>query len=679
MGRLILRLLTVAGIGLVALVALVLLAITIGIPVHADWLGLRAPLAALASSRLDREVHLEGDLFLVPTWAFTLEAGGLRIDNPTGFTTPHFARMERARLRVRLLPLLRRRLQVAEISADGVELWFERRADGAVNWALGDPAAREPDAEEPAPERDFDPSALLLDSAEIETLVLRDLSVVTLDAVEGREGRSGLEELRASLATDKPLTLRLRGSLLEQPFDASLEGGDPNRLVTGEAAWPLALGFEIAGTRLEVRAQVDERRWTLEDATAVFVESAGSPLAGLEGRRLGEVEFSVEGERLDSLDGLLDVALPPFGPYRVAGRLQAFGAGRHEADLELSIGSSSLTGQLALELERQPPRAELRLEAPSVQLDDFAWQGWSPVTGAAPEEEATDETAPAALLSPAALSLLDGHLAVRVQQVRSGRDRLGHGLLDVELRGGRLRIAPLRVEVPGGGVEIRGGVAPRGRGVEGDIAARAERFDYGLLARRADPETDMAGFLALDVALRSRGPSLEALMANASGHLDFALFPENLEAGILDLWAVNLVTAVLPLVDRGKDSRVHCVVGLFDLQEGVMTEDTLFMDTSRMSVSGKARIDFRSEEIEVQLAPTPKRPEFFSAATPIRVEGHFDDFGLGVEPEDVLGSVIRFVTSVVHVPLRRLFQPREDPDELATCMAAIERRERGRS
>jgi hypothetical protein len=105
-----------------------------------------------------------------------------------------------------------------------------------------------------------------------------------------------------------------------------------------------------------------------------------------------------------------------------------------------------------------------------------------------------------------------------------------------------------------------------------------------------------------------------------------------------------------------------------------MTEDTLLADTSRMTVHGKADIDLRKRWIELDLRPVPKRPEFFSAATPIEVEGSLDAFDVDVDIDDLIGSLVRFATSVVHVPLRRLFQHHESPEDLHTCMAALHRR-----
>ena len=43
-------------------------------------------------------------------------------------------------------------------------------------------------------------------------------------------------------------------------------------------------------------------------------------------------------------------------------------------------------------------------------------------------------------------------------------------------------------------------------------------------------------------------------------------------------------------------------------------------------------------------------------ATPIKVQGSFDDFGVGVGKVRAARSVVSFVTSPLHVPIRRVFK-----------------------
>jgi len=92
-----------------------------------------------------------------------------------------------------------------------------------------------------------------------------------------------------------------------------------------------------------------------------------------------------------------------------------------------------------------------------------------------------------------------------------------------------------------------------------------------------------------------------------------------------------------------------------------------------MRVAGQARVDFGEERVRVALAPRAKRPTAFNLATPITVDGRFDDFGVGVSAADLLGTVVRLATGIVEVPVRYLTGDVLPEDGTADCRAALAR------
>jgi hypothetical protein len=468
------------------------------------------------------------------------------------------------------------------------------------------------------------------------------------------------------------------------PFEASIQGGDASFLIGGDQPWPLSIELEVAETRFEVKALVEERSWDFTDALTLLLETTRSPLLGLEGQRLGEVTIVVEGERIDSLDPILGLSLPHWGPHRFEGRFQAFGGGTVTADVVTKVGSSEMSGTLGIQGGEEPPRFELDLEAASVQLDDFRLEGWSATEAPEePEAPAGDPGAAAAgppageeraLLSPEVMRSVNARVDIRVAKVHAGRDWLGKGRLAARLESGSFQLDAFDVTVPGGKIRTRASLTPRRNAWKGTLDLLIDRFDYGILARRLAPESDMSGLFAMKIDVSSTAPRIADFAKHASGRFDAAVFPEKLEAGVIDLWAVNLVAAVLPEIDSSEQSKVNCFVMLMDMEDGIMQQHALLVDTSRLTVHGKATVDFHEEHVEVQLAPTPKKPEFFSVATPVRVEGDFEDFDIDLPPGELMVTLVRFATSVVHVPVRRLFNLEQDPGELDVCMAALESR-----
>ena len=101
-----------------------------------------------------------------------------------------------------------------------------------------------------------------------------------------------------------------------------------------------------------------------------------------------------------------------------------------------------------------------------------------------------------------------------------------------------------------------------------------------------------------------------------------------------------------------------------------MEEKALLLDTTGMVVNGHSTVDFRDERIRLRLTPEPKQAEFLSLQTAVEVNGSFEEFRWGVPPEELIATVLRFVTSVVVVPIQRIFGGQLPADGEETCLAA---------
>jgi hypothetical protein len=206
--------------------------------------------------------------------------------------------------------------------------------------------------------------------------------------------------------------------------------------------------------------------------------------------------------------------------------------------------------------------------------------------------------------------------------------------LKIDLRDSNLTINPVSLRVPGGDFDAQLSLSPDDDGVRAHLAAKVEKFNYGILARRVDPETDMSGLVFLDIELDSKTRYLDRLLQRADGYLDFAVIPHEFESGIIDLWAVGLVSAILPRI--GADvSVVNCLIARLDMEDGIMEEDALILDTSKLRATGKATIDFHTEELFVRLEPEAKKPQMFRIEAPIEVEARaaLQISGLALETE----------------------------------------------
>jgi len=348
-------------------------------------------------------------------------------------------------------------------------------------------------------------------------------------------------------------------------------------------------------------------------------------------------------------------------------------------DLILEVGESELTGKLDFQTIVDPPRLDVDLVAKSVQLDDFDVGEWSPSGEGEETTEASDsarkrladkEEELRAILSPEVMQSLNGRIGVQVEEVLSGEDRLGNGELTLTLDKGRLVADPLMLEVPGGGVDLRLALEPTENEVMLEAGARVSDFNYGILARRIDPLSEVGGDVSVDIDIKTRGPNLDRVMEGANGYLNFDVRPKDLNAEIFDLWAVNLFLALMPSLDSTQDSRVNCIVGRFQIDDGIMRPAALLVDSTRIQASGDGVIDFKTDTIDFRAAPKSKQPQMFSAKTPVQVTGKFSDFVIGLAPGAAFGTGVRIITSPIVVPFQWIFTEKVSPDGKVACELA---------
>jgi uncharacterized protein involved in outer membrane biogenesis len=651
--------------GLIAcLLLIILLLATIRIPINLSQY--KGPVESAASLALGRTVSVDDKIVITTSLRPIFSLEGLRISNPKGFEKGDFLKMKTAEIQVRVLPLLLGKIQIAKFSVEGLAVMLVENKAGAVNWSS---QAAEKTKSEPPPPSKPSSEALELELAS-DSLVLTELVLTDISVDYRRPGRAEplhfkIEECTGTMLPGKPFILSMKGKLLEEPYVTTIEVGSLQELV------------EQSRSRMEINSEIAKTKFTF----------AGS-LDLARALRTIQLNAMVTGEQLDSLNRLLDLDLPPLKSYRAAARLDMRRDRLDLSDLLIQVGESKLTGKMAAHHSGGKPEVDIELNSPLIQLNDFDVGEWSPEKGpvgqpegsqergretetAKPDnEKSSTDQAVEELLSPKVLARFNVRMNVTAQKVMSGSDELGSGVLTVALKDGSFTLDPLKLNVPGGSFSLAATLKPDPKAPQASVRAVMDKFDFGVLVRRANPKADMGGVINLDVDLKSSANSFEKLMANGNGYFDFSGRLENLKAGIIDLWAVNVIAAVASGKDN-KPSEINCVLGRWTMKEGLLTPSIILIDTTKIRICGKGQVDFKKETIDLKMAPTPKRPEFFSLATPVEVRGSFDDFGVGIQAGGLIGTSVRFIASPVTVPLRRLFSKDLPADGGDVCGMAI--------
>jgi uncharacterized protein involved in outer membrane biogenesis len=657
----------------ILLAVLVLAVVVIAlVPFSIDLSRFKPPVEAAVSTALGRTVAIDGPVSVSTSLWPTLQMEGVRLSNPPGFGGGDLARMEHASVQVELLPLLVLKLQIGEFRVRGLTLDLVRAESGRANWAVerdGEPVEEEPP---PTDSDAFDPNAISGDSLVLDELSLADIAVSYRNPEMDEPLRFTLESLEGRAPEGEPFVFEAHGTLLAEPFRANLQASSLQALVRDNRA-DTALEIEIAGTQFHLGGLVDLNA----------------------GMRSASLRAGVKGKALEDLDELLGVDLPPLRDYLAEAEMTLTPEDLSLSDFELRVGGSQLTG--TAKVSRKGRRSfTARFTSPSIRVEDFdlgdrspsaagpgeqadQTEGEAPVEEVASDPDGSSQTSDAVvkLFDPAFLGRFDARIELEVEEVSSSGSKLGAGHLVASLDEGRLAIDPLTLALPGGEFLLVLSIKPAAEASAASLRILIENFDLGVIARRKKPESKTGGSFSVDIDLESSARSLYEVLAGSSGHLHFSAHPRNLEAGIIDLWAVNVLSAVVSSsadenADEPPESQINCVISRWQMNEGVLSSETMIVDTTRIRVCGKGEVDFHADTLRLVVAPTAKKPEFFSLATPIEVDGSFEDFGIGTYGAGVPATAVRFITSPVTTPMLRAVKSDLPEDGSDVCKLSIE-------
>lgn len=121
-------------IKIIAALVIVAIAALIAIPFLIDPNDYKDEISQQVEKATGRQLTIQGDIGLsVFPWV-ALQLGQLSLSNAEGFEADHFASVNAAQIRIKLMPLLKREVEMDTIVLDGLMLNLETNEAGVTNW-----------------------------------------------------------------------------------------------------------------------------------------------------------------------------------------------------------------------------------------------------------------------------------------------------------------------------------------------------------------------------------------------------------------------------------------------------------------------------------------------------------------------------------------------------------------
>jgi len=220
---------------IIGIVIVLLIAIAVIVPVYFHPNDYKEEIAAAVQEKTGRKLHIEGDIVLSVFPWIAIELGALELGNAPGFPDGEFARLERMEVGVKLLPLLRKDLEIRTVKVYGLELNLAKDKNGRTNWsdlaALQSKGAPSDDKDKDgeSAQDDTKKTGLPIAILGIGGLDIQDAALRWSDAQNGQYYR--LEKLTIETGAIAPESLTSTAMVLDKPIDFkvsfNVEGNKP--------------------------------------------------------------------------------------------------------------------------------------------------------------------------------------------------------------------------------------------------------------------------------------------------------------------------------------------------------------------------------------------------------------------------------------------------------------------
>ncbi|TFF42466.1 AsmA family protein [Pseudomonas sp. RIT623] len=644
----------ILGLGLLGLL-LIIVALGFALSHLFDPNDYKDEIRQLARDKAHVELTLNGDIgwSLFPWLGLELhEASIATLNNPK---VP-FADLQMLGLSVRVLPLLRREVQMSDVRVEGLNLTLTRDANGHGNWEdIGKPLPDPTVASGPAATPGETPASEAAKPATSERAVKLDIDSLTVNNArvqytDEKAGQSYSAEsiqlstgpvheganipLKASafLSASQP-NLKARTELTgELRFDRKLKRYNLEDMrLSGETS-----GEPLAGKTMTFAAQGQ----VLVDLAANVASWSGLKVSANQLRALGELNLR-DLDKTPQVSGGLSIAqfdlrtfldgighpLPAtadpaaFKKVELVTRLQGTPNSLALEDLAVKLDDSTFSGRVAVEdFAKQalrvrlkgdtfdadrylPAKSEQAKGASAARQAEVKQQEATAVAGAgstplpnAPTQVAwsTDK-----LLPVDRLRALDLQAELAFGALTLNKLPISDAQLNASGQGGLLTLQTLRGGLYNGTFEAKGSVDVRPAVPQLGINTKINRVPVEHFIKRESPDQPppVKGLLTLNSDLTATGNSQKALVDTLNGNASFTindgvLVNANLEQQLCQAIA-TLNRKQLSGEPRGKDTPFQELRGSLVIRNGVASNPDLKARIPGLTVNGHGDLDLR--------------------------------------------------------------------------------------
>lgn len=596
------RFLKFTGASLLLLVSMIALFIAVF-----DWNWLRGPINRYVTERTGREFAIRGNIGVRLAWPVPrVSVGDVSFANPSWAQEARMIELGSAEVGVDLPQLLKKNVYLHDVVLDRPVVHLEQSADGRKNWLLDTSQSDENNR------------------VRIGTLTLNQ-GFLSYD--DGQKKRTRIE---SNISMGQPgeqyglgVLFDAKGQFRGTPVTAKGSGGPVLSLQDESKPYPIRIDLAQGKNRLRADGSI----------------TSLTKLSAL------DMKVGAKGASLADLFPLIGIALPETPAYDTSGRLvRRAGMWAYEG-FSGKIGSSDIAGNMQVDLGGKRPFLHGGLTS---QLLDFADLG--PLIGAHKDSQTdarpvkvatvaakdapppSDRVLPDIPFETDKWNTVDADVTLKAKSIRRAKE-LPIENLDTRLvmRDSVLDLTPLNFGVAGG--TLASNIVLDGH--SNPIRAAARVSARNLRLEKMFPTVKLAnssvGRLDADFDLRGQGNSVSRMLGTTDGKAALVVDGGEVSQLMMEMVGLHLWEILRIKLGRDQNININCVVGDFDVKQGVMQTRTFVFDTDVTTVDVKGNIDLGREKLDLTLDPQTKKTSPVALPTSIFVRGNFNDPAVSID------------------------------------------------
>lgn len=606
---------------IVGIVIATVVAAAIVLPFVVDPNDFKSDIATAVQDKTGRELSLNGDISLSVFPWLGVRINQVQLANAKGFGDQPFAQINTADVRVKLLPLLSKHIEIGTLALDGLRLNLARKADGKTNWDDLVQAFTSDDSEQKTEPVKKTEGGFTLPEFEIGAIEISDAAISWHDA----QNRQSYDLSNFKLSTGR-LTL-----------------GEPFRL---ESSFDVKDGAGLsAHTNFVTQAQADlEGQFYRLKNISLNILAKGNPLPGGEQQvgLTGDAEVDMQAGRMKVSNLMLQVAgitvsgnvdgnhlsdkspsfngrvtIKEFNPRAVMKRLgikppqttkaSALTSAGLDAQFEGTLKQAALK-QVLIQIDDSTLKGDGKIKnfaKPSITfklgLDHMNVDDYLPPESKAKAEPQTPEQAASAEITLDPIKNLDLDGRITADKLTVANLKIDKAELAVTAHDGVLNIQPLGANLYDGSLRMQGKVNASSKRPSYVIHGNLDGLQFGPLLKDFAGSDKLNGLANLKLDLTTAGNTVEAMKKSLNGTVSFEFQDGSFTgfnlARLLEVARTNFLGKQAKPETSG-ETPFSRFAASFTVDDGVLGGKNLTLNTKALKADGSGSYNIVSDTLQ---------------------------------------------------------------------------------